>query len=52
MNLSISPSKRILGLKGHRSVGGFRFLFKNALQKASMVALVDAMKEFEDEKVK
>ena len=35
------------GLKGHRSVGGFRASTYNALPEASVVALVDAMKEFE-----
>jgi len=35
------------GLKGHRSVGGFRASTYNALPESSVVALVDAMKEFE-----
>ncbi|MFO7978348.1 MAG: 3-phosphoserine/phosphohydroxythreonine transaminase [Bacteroidales bacterium] len=35
------------GLKGHRSVGGFRASTYNALPKESVQALVDAMKEFE-----
>ncbi|PVX51048.1 phosphoserine aminotransferase [Balneicella halophila] len=35
------------GLKGHRSVGGFRASTYNALPKASVIALVDCMKEFE-----
>ncbi|MBN2048438.1 MAG: 3-phosphoserine/phosphohydroxythreonine transaminase [Anaerolineaceae bacterium] len=37
----------MLGLKGHRSVGGFRASNYNALPKESMQALVAAMKEFE-----
>ncbi|MCL2073719.1 MAG: 3-phosphoserine/phosphohydroxythreonine transaminase [Marinilabiliaceae bacterium] len=37
----------MVGLKGHRSVGGFRASTYNALPEASVVALADAMKEFE-----
>ena len=39
--------KGMVGLKGHRSVGGFRASTYNALPKESVQALVDAMKEFE-----
>ncbi len=35
------------GIKGHRSVGGFRASTYNALPKESVQALVDCMKEFE-----
>ena len=35
------------GIKGHRSVGGFRASTYNAMPKASIQALVDTMKEFE-----
>lgn len=37
----------LVGIKGHRSVGGFRASTYNALPKESVQALVDAMKEFE-----
>ena len=37
----------MVGLKGHRSVGGFRASTYNALPIESVQALVDAMKEFE-----
>jgi phosphoserine aminotransferase len=40
-------SKGMVGLKGHRLVGGFRASTYNALPIASVQALVDAMKEFE-----
>jgi phosphoserine aminotransferase len=35
------------GIKGHRSVGGFRASIYNALELESVKALVDAMQEFE-----
>ena len=37
----------IVGIKGHRSVGGFRASLYNALPIESVQALVDAMKDFE-----
>ncbi|MBI1182889.1 3-phosphoserine/phosphohydroxythreonine transaminase [bacterium] len=37
----------ISGIKGHRSVGGFRASLYNALELESVQALVDVMKEFE-----
>lgn len=40
-------AKGMVGIKGHRSVGGFRASTYNALPKESIVALIDAMKEFE-----
>jgi phosphoserine aminotransferase len=42
-----SSSKGMVGLKGHRSVGGFRASIYNALPLDSVKALVLAMKEFE-----
>jgi phosphoserine aminotransferase len=42
-----AKTKGLLGIKGHRSVGGFRASIYNALPKESVQALVDAMKEFE-----
>jgi phosphoserine aminotransferase len=50
--LALAKSKGMEGLKGHRSVGGFRASIYNALPKASVVALVEAMKEFEKAKLK
>jgi phosphoserine aminotransferase len=40
-------SKGLLGIEGHRSVGGFRASTYNALPRESVEALVLAMKEFE-----
>ncbi len=40
-------SARISGLKGHRSVGGFRASMYNALPVESVQVLVDVMKELE-----
>jgi len=42
-----AKSKGMLGIEGHRSVGGFRASTYNALPKESVVALVNAMIEFE-----
>ncbi len=42
-----AASKGMIGLKGHRSVGGFRASTYNALPKESVVALVAVMQEFE-----
>jgi phosphoserine aminotransferase len=39
--------KGLVGIAGHRSVGGFRASTYNALPNESVQALVDAMKEFE-----
>jgi phosphoserine aminotransferase len=45
--LEFSKTKGIVGIKGHRSVGGFRASIYNALPRESVVTLVEAMKEFE-----
>ncbi len=45
--LSFATSKGMVGLKGHRSVGGFRASIYNAMPIESVKALVDAMQEFE-----
>lgn len=42
-----AKGKGILGIEGHRSVGGFRASTYNALPKESVEVLVGAMKEFE-----
>jgi len=45
--LDFASSRGMVGLKGHRSVGGFRASTYNALPVESVQALVDTMKEFE-----
>lgn len=45
-----AASKGIVGIKGHRSVGGFRASLYNALPMESVNVLVEAMKEFESKK--
>lgn len=45
--LSFTGTKGMSGLKGHRSVGGFRASTYNALGKDSVIALIGAMQEFE-----
>ncbi len=45
--LDFASSKGMIGLKGHRSVGGFRASTYNALPKESVEALVAVMQEFE-----
>lgn len=50
--LTFAKSKNLVGIKGHRSAGGFRASLYNALPKESVVALVEAMKEFEQLKLK
>ncbi|PCH70675.1 MAG: 3-phosphoserine/phosphohydroxythreonine aminotransferase [Bacteroidales bacterium] len=47
-----ATSKGMSGIKGHRSVGGFRASTYNALPKASVQALVDCMQEFKSSHVK
>ena len=42
-----AKSKGMLGIEGHRSVGGFRASTYNALPQESVEALVNVMKEFE-----
>ncbi|MBP6065665.1 3-phosphoserine/phosphohydroxythreonine transaminase [Bacteroides sp.] len=45
--LKFAQSKGMDGIKGHRSVGGFRASCYNAMPKESVQALVDCMQEFE-----
>lgn len=45
--LEFATNKGMVGIKGHRSVGGFRASTYNALPKESVEALVACMKEFE-----
>ena len=42
-----ATSKGMIGIKGHRSVGGFRASIYNAMPKSSVEALIETMKEFE-----
>lgn len=46
----ICKQNGIEGIKGHRSVGGFRASTYNALEKESVQVLVDLMKDFEQKK--
>lgn len=45
--LEFAASKGMVGIKGHRSVGGFRASLYNALSIESVNALINVMKEFE-----
>ncbi|MCB9015454.1 MAG: 3-phosphoserine/phosphohydroxythreonine transaminase [Lentimicrobiaceae bacterium] len=45
--MEFAKSKGMIGIKGHRSVGGYRASTYNALPKESVEALVACMKEFE-----
>jgi phosphoserine aminotransferase len=45
--MEFAKSKGMTGIKGHRSVGGFRASTYNALPRESVLALVECMKEFE-----
>jgi phosphoserine aminotransferase len=45
--MELATERNIVGIKGHRSVGGFRASIYNAMPKESVQVLVDAMKDFE-----
>jgi len=45
--LAFATGRGMSGLKGHRSVGGFRASIYNAMPKSSVEALIETMKEFE-----
>lgn len=45
--LKFAGEKGMVGIKGHRSVGGFRASCYNAMPKESVQALIDCMQEFE-----
>lgn len=45
--LDFATSKGMSGIKGHRSVGGFRASIYNAMPMSSIEALIETMKEFE-----
>jgi len=44
--LKFAEGRGMIGIKGHRSVGGFRASIYNALPLSSVQALIDTMKEF------
>ena len=46
--IDFASTKGIVGIKGHRSVGGFRASIYNAMPMESVKVLIDAMKEFEN----
>ena len=46
--LAFAKERNLVGIKGHRSVGGFRASIYNALTISSINALVDTMREFEE----
>jgi phosphoserine aminotransferase len=45
--LELAKKRGMVGIKGHRSVGGFRASIYNAMPKSGVQALVDCMQEFE-----
>ena len=45
--MAFAKERGMVGIKGHRSVGGFRASIYNACPKESVEALVECMKEFE-----
>ena len=45
--LEFAKGKGMAGIKGHRSVGGFRASIYNACPVESVQALIDCMQEFE-----
>jgi phosphoserine aminotransferase len=47
--LEVAKAKGLVGIKGHRSVGGFRASIYNAMPIDGVKALVQAMKEFESQ---
>jgi phosphoserine aminotransferase len=47
--LELAKAKGLVGIKGHRSVGGFRASIYNAMAIDGVKALVQAMKEFESQ---
>jgi phosphoserine aminotransferase len=44
---ALCKQANIVGLKGHRSVGGYRASMYNALELSDVQALVDVMRDFE-----
>lgn len=50
--LTLCENEGLVGLKGHRSVGGFRASIYNAMEMNGVQKLVDVMKYFEEKKIK
>ena len=48
--LAVSKQENLYGVKGHRTVGGFRASFYNALPLSSVQFLCDVMKDFANKK--
>ena len=48
--MAFAKERGMVGIKGHRSVGGFRASIYNACPKESVEALVDCMQDFEKSK--
>ena len=48
--MSFAKGKGMVGIKGHRSVGGFRASIYNACTVEDVTALTECMKEFESMK--
>jgi len=46
--MEMATAEGMVGIKGHRSVGGFRASTYNALPYESVEALVNIMKKFEE----
>ena len=44
--MKLTKDLGVIGIKGHRSVGGFRASMYNALPLSSVKALTDLMKQF------
>ena len=47
---NFAKSRGMIGIQGHRSVGGFRASAYNALPRESVEALVEVMRDFESKK--
>lgn len=50
--INFAKERGMVGIKGHRLVGGFRASIYNAMPKESVQALVDCMQEFEKQYAK
>ena len=48
--LDLCKKEGMVGVKGHRSLGGFRISMYNALQLESVIAITDLMKDFANKK--
>ncbi len=47
--LELAKTRGLVGIKGHRSVGGFRASIYNAMETEGVKALITAMKDFESQ---